>query len=203
MVSIIDYGLGNLASVAKAFSSLGAKTIITSNPEKIRKSDKIVLPGQGAFNDGINNLKALGLVQLLTDEVMNRKKPFWGICLGLQLLAESGLENGKHSGLGWIKGSVVKLSAPAGLRLPHVGWDNVSYLKQSKLFTGIPNDSDFYFVHSYYLKPTDKKNINATCDYGQIFPAAFESENIYATLFHPEKSQQFGQQLIKNFLSLA
>lgn len=200
MVAIIDYGLGNLASVAKSFSAAGAETIITNNQEKIKRADKIILPGQGAFADGINNLRASGLVQLLTQEVMNRKKPFLGICLGLQLLAESGLENGRHDGLGWIKAKTVKLKS-RGLRLPHMGWDNVKIAKPSPIFDGIPDDADFYFAHSYYLNPIDKQIVTATCDYGQKFPVALRQNNIFATLFHPEKSQKYGQQLIRNFLS--
>lgn len=203
MVVIIDYGLGNLASVAKSFSAAGAETIITNNPTKIKKADKIVLPGQGAFADGLNNLKTSGLIQLLTQEVMNRKKPFLGICLGLQLLAESGLENGRHSGLGWIKGDAIKLKSLPPLRLPHVGWDNINISKSSAIFNQIPNGADFYFVHSFYLEPNNKKIIAATCDYGQTFTVALQYKNIFATLFHPEKSQKFGQQLIKNFLSIA
>lgn len=203
MVVIIDYGLGNLASVAKSFSAAGAETIITNNPTKIKKADKIVLPGQGAFADGLNNLKTSGLIQLLTQEVMNRKKPFLGICLGLQLLAESGLENGRHSGLGWIKGDTIKLKALPPLRLPHVGWDNINISKSSPIFNQIPNGADFYFVHSFYLEPNNKKIIAATCNYGQTFTVALQYKNIFATLFHPEKSQKFGQQLIKNFLSIA
>jgi glutamine amidotransferase len=201
MVAIIDYGLGNLASVAKSFSAAGAETFITNNPEKIKKADKIILPGQGAFADGINNLRASGLVQLLTQEVMNRKKPFLGICLGLQLLAESGLENGHHDGLGWIRGHVVKLQSSPSLRLPHVGWDNINISKTSPMFHQIPSGTDFYFVHSYYLKPKDKEIISATCNYGQVFPVSLQNKNIFATLFHPEKSQKYGQQLIRNFLS--
>lgn len=203
MIAIIDYGLGNLESVKKSLSSAGAETIITNNPAKIKKADKIVLPGQGAFADGLNNLKTSGLIQLLTQEVMSRKKPFLGICLGLQLLAESGLENGRHSGLGWIKGDAIKLKALPPLRLPHVGWDNINISKSSPIFNQIPNGADFYFVHSFYLEPKDKKVIAATCNYGQKFAAALQYKNIFATLFHPEKSQKFGQQLIKNFLSIA
>lgn len=201
MIVIIDYGLGNLASVAKSFSAAGAETFITNNPAKIKKADRIVLPGQGAFADGISNLRASGLVQLLTQEVMNRKKPFLGICLGLQLLAESGVENGRHDGLGWIKGDTVKLKTLSPLRLPHVGWDNINISKTVSMFNQIPDESDFYFVHSYYLQPKNKEIIAATCNYGQIFGVALQYKNIFATLFHPEKSQKNGQQLIRNFLS--
>lgn len=203
MIAIIDYGLGNLESVKKSLSAAGAETIITNNPAKIKKADKIILPGQGAFADGINNLWTSGLVQLLTHEVINRKKPFLGICLGLQLLAESGFENGHHDGLGWIKGNAVKLKTLPPLRLPHVGWDNINISRVSPLFNQIPNGTDFYFVHNFYLRPKDEKLIVATCNYGQIFPVALQHKNIFATLFHPEKSQKFGQQLIKNFLSIA
>lgn len=201
MVAIIDYGLGNLASVAKAFSAAGAETCVTNNPAKIKKADKIILPGQGGFADGIKNLRDSGLVQLLTQEVMNRKKPFFGICLGLQLLAETGLENGRHDGLGWIKGNTVKLKSLPSVRLPHVGWDNINIPAPAPIFNQIPSGSDFYFVHSYHLQPENKRIIAATCNYGQTFAVALQSKNIFAALFHPEKSQKNGQQLIKNFLS--
>lgn len=200
MIAIIDYGLGNLESVKKSLSSAGAETCITNNSAKIKKADKIVLPGQGAFQDGMKNLQRFGLVQILNEQVLGKNKPFFGICLGLQLLVEKSFENGQFQGLGWIKGEVIKLKVNQELKLPHVGWDNVSCRKNSPLFSQVPDDSDFYFVHSYYLQPKNPKIIAATCTYGEKFPVAFVQKNIWATLFHPEKSQKYGQQLIKNFL---
>lgn len=202
MVAIIDYGLGNLTSVLKAFAAAGVEAIITNQLPKIKKAERIVLPGQGAFADGIRNLRSQGLTAVLTQEVLMKKKPFLGICLGMQLLAETSVENGKHQGLGWVKGDVVKLKIPASLRLPHVGWNDISTVKSSALLTNLPTKPDFYFVHSYHLKPKDSRVTIATCTYGETFTAALQSRNIFATLFHPEKSQRFGLQIIKNFVAL-
>lgn len=201
MIAIIDYGLGNLASVAKAIQEVGTKATVTHDPGQICKSTRLILPGQGAFADGIKNLHQRGLIPILNHEILERKKPFLGICLGLQLLGEISFENGKNHGLGWIKGNVIKLKVGEKEKLPHIGWDNVYSNKKSPLFSQIPDGSDFYFVHSYYLKPEDQKIIEATCTYGENFPVAFIQKNIWATLFHPEKSQQAGLQLLKNFVS--
>lgn len=201
MIAVIDYGLGNLASVAKAVRTAGAEVIITDDPKQLKRADRIILPGQGAFTDGIKNLHRRGLVKTLSHEVLDKKKPFLGICLGLQLLGEISFENGIHQGLGWIKGNVVKLKVGKNEKLPHIGWNNISFGKNSPIFSGVPNESDFYFVHSYYLKPENKNIIAATCTYGEKFPVAFIQKNIWATLFHPEKSQQVGLELLKNFVS--
>ena len=203
MIAIIDYGLGNLESVKKSLVAVGAVAVITNDHEKILRADKIVLPGQGAFADGIKNLRQSGLIPILNKQVLDKKKPFLGICLGLQLLGETSFENGKHQGLGWIKGNIIKLKVGNREKLPHIGWDNVSANKNSRLFSKIPADSDFYFVHSYYLNPKNQKIITATCTYGEKFPVAFIQKNIWAILFHPEKSQNYGLQLLKNFISLS
>lgn len=201
MIAVIDYGLGNLASVAKAVRAVGLEAAITDDPKQLQRADKIILPGQGAFAHGIKNLHQRGLVSALNKQVLDKKKPFLGICLGLQLLGDTSFENGKHQGLGWIKGNIIKLKVEEKDRLPHIGWDNVSSNKNSPLFSQIPAGSDFYFVHSYYLKPENKKIIEAACTYGENFPVAFIQKNIWATLFHPEKSQTYGLQLLKNFIS--
>ncbi len=203
MIAVIDYGLGNLASVAKAIHAAGSEAIITDDPKQLQRADKIVLPGQGAFADGIKNLRQSGLIPTLNKQVLDKKKPFLGICLGLQLLGETSFENGKHQGLEWIKGNIIKLKVGKKEKLPHIGWDNVSADKNSQLFSQVPAGSDFYFVHSYYLNPKDQKIIAAVCDYGEKFPVAFVQKNIWATLFHPEKSQNYGLQLLKNFISLS
>lgn len=200
MVVIIDYGLGNLASVAKAFKKAGAEIIISSNKNLIGKASHLVLPGQGAFADGINNIRKLKLDEIIYQQVLKRRKPILGICLGMQLMADKGYENGKHRGLGLIEGETIKIEASDNIRLPHIGWDNVKIEKKSSLFSEIPNDSDFYFLHSYHLSPSNKSLIVATCDYGQKFVVSVNKENIFATLFHPEKSHEFGLRLIKNFL---
>jgi glutamine amidotransferase len=189
--------------VKKSLSAAGVASIITNKRDKIVKADKIVLPGQGAFADGIKNLHQRGLIPILNHEILERKKPFLGICLGLQLLGETSFENGQHQGLGWIKGDVIKLKVGKKQKLPHIGWDNVSPHKNSPLFSQIPAGSDFYFVHSYYLKPENQNVIAADCDYGEKFPVAFIQKNIWAALFHPEKSQQPGLQLLKNFITNA
>jgi len=200
MVVIIDYGLGNLASVAKAFEKAGGEVVISSDNNLISKADHLVLPGQGAFSDGINNIRKLKLDRIIYQQVLKEKKPILGICLGMQLMADKGYENGEHRGLGLIEGETIKIRSSDNTRLPHIGWDNVDIVKKSQLFSEIPNNSDFYFLHSYHLAPSDKSLVVATCDYGQKFVVSAQKENVFATLFHPEKSHEFGLKLIKNFL---
>ncbi len=199
---IIDYKMGNVASVKKAFQKIGASIVISNKKTAIERADYLILPGVGAFRDGIKNLKKLGLVKLLTKKVLKDKVPFLGICLGMQLLAEKGQEFGVHDGLGWIKGEAVKLNGE-GLRLPHVGWDDIKVNKENSVILDDIPDNNFYFAHSYYLKPADKKIISSTCDYGDIFPASIHKDNIFATQFHPEKSQNSGLRLLENFLNYA
>jgi glutamine amidotransferase len=201
MIAVIDYGLGNLASAVKAVRAAGAEATVTDDPKLLKRADKIILPGQGAFADGIKNLRRRGLVPALNQQVLDKHKPFLGICLGLQLLGETSFENGRHQGLGWIKGDVIKLKVGKKQKLPHIGWDNVYANRNSPLFSQIPAGSDFYFVHSYYLKPENKNIVAAICDYGQNFPVGLVQNNIWAVLFHPEKSQQAGLQLLKNFVN--
>lgn len=200
MVVIIDYGLGNLASVAKAFKKAGGEVVISSDNNLISKADHLVLPGQGAFSDGINNIRKLKLDKIIYQQVLKNKKPILGICLGMQLMADKGYENGEHQGLGLIEGETIKIKAVTNIRLPHIGWDDVEIEKKSQIFSEIPNNSDFYFLHSYHLAPSDKSLILATCNYGQKFVVSAQKGNIFATLFHPEKSHEFGIKLIKNFL---
>ena len=200
MTVIIDYGLGNLASVAKAFEKAGDKVVISSDNNLISKADHLVLPGQGAFSDGINNIRKLKLDKIIYQQVLKEKKPILGICLGMQLMADKGYENGERQGLGLIEGETVKINTSANIRLPHIGWDDVNIKKKSPLFSDIPDNSDFYFLHSYYLIPSNKSLIVATCTYGQKFVVSAQKGNIFATLFHPEKSHEFGIKLIKNFL---
>ncbi len=197
-VTIIDYGMGNVASVKKAFEKVGAQVKISNSKKDIEGAEYLVLPGVGAFGDGMKNLIKLNLVDLLNKAVIKDGKPFFGICLGMQLLAETGREFGAHSGLGWIKGETVKLKSP---RLPHVGWNNINILKKD-IFQNIPDDN-FYFVHSYVLKPKNKFITTSTCKYGTAFPASIQYKNIYATQFHPEKSQLAGLKVLENFLSHA
>lgn len=200
MVVIIDYEMGNKQSVMNAFESLGASVAISNKPEVIRQATQLVLPGVGAFGDGMKKLQASGLVSLLTEEVLARKKPFLGICLGMQLLATAGTEHGHHQGLGWIPGLVDPIPIRAELRIPHVGWNSVRVQKNSPLLEGLETEPNFYFLHSYYFQPEMKDDIAATCHYSLEFAAVLQRENIFATQFHPEKSQKDGLKLLENFL---
>ncbi len=199
-IAIVDYGMGNLRSVQKAFEKIGIDCIITNNHDVIKNALKIVLPGVGAFKDAMNNLAELGLIDLLNQEVLVKKKHFLGICLGMQLIAQKSYEFGETTGLGWIDAEVVKFPQ-TNLKVPHVGWNNVHFISQSKLFTNIPEDTDFYFVHSYYFQ--SQENVTtAHCEYGIDFSCAIQKENIFAVQFHPEKSQTYGLKLLKNFANL-
>ncbi|MEK7655921.1 MAG: imidazole glycerol phosphate synthase subunit HisH [Patescibacteria group bacterium] len=202
MVVVIDYGLGNLFSVSKAFERVGAEVVISSNPEDIRKADRIVLPGVGAFGDGMDYLRSKGIDKALTVAVIEKQKPFLGICLGMQLLADIGQEYGEYKGLGWISGVVRKLEVEKlGLKIPHIGWNDIQIVHDSPLFRGLPAVSDFYFVHSYQLICQEPTDIAAVTDYGEQITAAIQRKNIFATQFHPEKSQDNGLILIENFMN--
>lgn len=201
MIMIVDYGMGNVRSVAKAFELLGNNVVISSNPEDLIKADKIVLPGVGAFGEGMKNLNKLSLKEVLTQQVFEKKKPFLGICLGMQLIAKESEEFGLHKGLGWINAKVKAFDVvDKKLKVPHVGWNNISLKKDNSLFKGIKEGAEFYFVHSFHMVCEDKNNIIATCDYGGEITAAVQHENIFATQFHPEKSQVKGLKIIKNFV---
>jgi len=200
MIAIIDYGMGNVASVKKALDKLGASAAITREADVISQASHIILPGVGAFGDGIKNLHEYGLVDILRQQVIVKKVPFLGICLGLQLLAEKGYEYGEHQGLGWIQGETVKLAVGAEQRLPHVGWDNVNLIKDTPLFAGV-SDLDFYFVHSYYFDCQEREVITARCNYGVNFLASLQQDNIFGTQFHPEKSQISGLKVLENFIN--
>lgn len=196
-LAIIDYGMGNLRSVEKAFLYLGSNAFITNNEKKIKLADKLVLPGVGAFAKAVENLKKCNLFNLIKDEV-TQGKPLLGICLGLQLLFSKSYEFGETAGLDLIKGEVKKFNIK--LKVPHLGWNQIKIKnKKSKIFKDIADDSFFYFVHSYYVSPQDKKITAATTDYETCFVSAIEYKNIFATQFHPEKSQENGLQILKNF----
>lgn len=198
MVAIINYGLGNLASVQKALNFLKIENKITDNHNEIKSADFILLPGVGSFAHGMNNLKEKGLVDVLNEEVIGKRKKFMGICLGMQLIAETGTEPEVTPGLGWIKGTVKKIEAD-GLRIPHMGWNNIEVTNQN-YFNNL-DKKDFYFIHSYHFVPENKSVVAATVKYGQSLVAAVQNENIFATQFHPEKSQQAGLDLLKNYFS--
>ena len=199
MIVVVDYKLGNLFSVAKALEYAGAQVKVSSAAEDLRAATHIVLPGVGAFPQGMQNLRNAGLIEVLNEEVLEKKKPFLGICLGMQLLADKGYEHEESAGLGWVKGEARKLEA-GGLKVPHVGWNDVTAKEGSKLFEGIKQGSDFYFVHSYQLHCADPGAVAATTTYGEAITAAVEQDNIYAVQFHPEKSQDVGLKLLENFL---
>ena len=197
MTALIDYGVGNLYSVAKAVSFVGGDVKITSDAEDLKRAEKIILPGVGAFGDCMKNLEATGLIPTILEQIA-AKKFLLGICVGLQILFEKSEESPNVKGLGIFKGEVKKISAE-NLKIPHMGWNAVNF-GESKIFAGLKNNSYFYFVHSYHAAPLDKNLISATSDYGEKITAAVESENIFATQFHPEKSGDVGLKVLKNFI---
>jgi len=197
MIAIIDYGMGNLRSVEKAFEKVGQEVLITSAPEILPKADGIVLPGVGAFRDAMDNLRASGLADEIV-KAINQGKPYLGICLGLQLLFSLSEEGGLHAGLDIIKGMVA--SFPDTVKVPHIGWNQISKkAKNVTILKGIREGSSFYFVHSYFVHPDDEKVIATTTDYGVEFVSTIWRDNIFAVQFHPEKSSKLGLQILKNF----
>jgi imidazole glycerol-phosphate synthase subunit HisH len=200
MIAIINYGLGNLTSVKNAFDLLGFESEITNDPEKIKNADTIVLPGVGAFKEGMDNLHNLGVIEVLNQEVLVKKKPFLGICLGMQLICNRSFEGGETQGLGWIDADVVKFKTQ-DLIIPHMGWNNVNCNLDSPIFKGSNAKQDFYFVHSFYVKLNEQVNVG-TCDYGCNFAAVVQKNNIFATQFHPEKSQHEGLEMLRKFAEL-
>ena len=204
MIAIIDYGVGNLFSVEKAFAAIGEDVKVTGEAEDLKIADKLVLPGVGAFGDCMKNLEATGLVPIIMEQIAN-KKPLLGICVGLQILFEGSEESPNVKGLGIFKGMVRRINAPQ-LKIPHMGWNAVSMQNaecrmQNDLFSDLNEKPYFYFVHSYHAVPEDKNLIAATTDYGETLTAAVAKDNIYATQFHPEKSGDVGLQLLKNFVN--
>ena len=197
MIAIIDYGMGNLFSVEKAFVKLGAEVIVTSSPEVILAADKVVLPGVGAFGDCMNNLISYGLVDVI-HQVIARGTPFLGICLGLQLLFEGSEEDPDSKGLGVFPGMVRKIIAPT-LKIPHMGWNSLDFVGENQLFAPFNKDSYVYFVHSYHAVPTDVSLITATVDYGGPVTAAVGRGNIQGVQFHPEKSGTVGLNMLLRF----
>jgi glutamine amidotransferase len=200
-IAIIDYQMGNLRSVQKGFEKVGHSAVITSDPAELAAADKIVLPGVGAFGDAIAELKRRNLVGPIREAVA-AGKPFLGICLGLQLLFDVGYEGGEFQGLGILRGKVVRFDLPREFKVPHMGWNRGEILRESPVLQGIPSGTFFYFVHSYYCVPDDPGVVAIQSDYGHLFCAAVWRENLFATQFHPEKSQADGLRLLKNFAEL-
>lgn len=200
MIIVVDYEMGNLRSIVKALEYVGGKVMVSNKPDDLLKADKIVLPGVGAFRDGMANLQKKGLDLILHQEVKEKNKPLLGICLGMQLLADKSYEFGEWQGLGFISGEVKKFNIKGKFRIPHVGWNNVQFIQGHKLLDSIKDNSDFYFAHSYHLVCTEKSAVIGICDYGGDFTAIVAKDNIFASQFHPEKSQKSGLKLLENFI---
>ena len=206
-VTIVDYNSGNISSVINSFKEVAQNKVnieVTSDLNKIKSSDKVVLPGQGSFKscvDALNNIE--GLVNTLNEFAINQKKPLLGICVGLQMFADIGYEEKETKGLGWMPGKVSKIDNQDGkYKLPHIGWNQINIVKESKIFKNIDNNSHMYFVHSYEFIPSDKNVISATTDYSTNIVCSVEKENLFGTQFHPEKSGEIGSQIIRNFINL-
>tara|TARA_Y100001970_G_C13953060_1_gene709234 strand:+ start:190 stop:819 length:630 start_codon:yes stop_codon:yes gene_type:complete len=205
-ITIIDYGSGNILSAKQSFAkvikmnNIDANVCISGDPNTLKKSTHIVLPGQGAFDTCISGLKNIsGMFEELNDFVIYKKKPFFGICVGMQLLANNSLENGNHKGLGWVDGTIKKLPSKT-LKMPHMGWNSIKVLNKNLDIN--PKETDYYFVHSYYFDCENKENILAETNYGINFPSIINKENIYGLQFHPEKSSDQGLDIIKSFIEL-
>jgi imidazole glycerol-phosphate synthase subunit HisH len=204
MIAVIDYGMGNLRSVINAFDAIGADAVVVTEAGQLRNACAIVLPGVGAFGDGMQNLQRLGFAEALEEEVRGAGKPFLGLCLGMQLLASVSHEHGEHQGLGWVNATVERLPAAvdgSSLRVPHIGWNDVAVRSRDGLYRGTNVSDTFYFVHSYAMQLRHDPAVSGTCTYGVEFVASLEWDNIYATQFHPEKSHRSGLALLSNFVS--
>ena len=206
-ITIVDYNSGNISSVVNSFKEVAQNKVnieVTSDLKKIESNDKIVLPGQGSFKscvDALNNIN--GLVESLNEFAIDKKKPLLGICVGLQMFGDIGYEETETKGLGWIPGKVSKIDNQNGkYKLPHIGWNQIKIIKESKIFKNIENNSHMYFVHSYEFIPEDKNVISTTTDYSSNIVCSVEKENIFGTQFHPEKSDKIGLQIIQNFIDL-
>ena len=202
MIAIIDYGMGNIHSVQKALELFGAKTTVTNKPEEIQAADKAVLPGVGAFDDAMLELKKQDLISALNEYIKNRR-PFLGICLGMQLLFEESEEASESKGLGILKGKVKRFTELKGLKVPHMGWNQLKIVSSvCPLLKNIPDNSYMYFCHSYYPEPKDRNSSAATTDYGREFSSVVWQDNVYGVQFHPEKSQKTGLKMLENFVNL-
>ncbi len=198
MVVVVDYGMGNLRSVAKALEKIGLNVKVSSSPKDVENAKAIVVPGVGAFGDAIKNLDRLGLIEPIIKDI-EKGKPYLGICLGLQILFEKGFEFGEHQGLGVVKGKVIRFPNKEGYKIPHMGWNQIWKKKDEGLYKNIKNGEFFYFVHSFYVVPEEEDIIASTTDYITDFCSAIQKDNIWAVQFHPEKSQTAGLKLLENF----
>lgn len=201
MTAIIDYDAGNIRSVEKALLALGEEVIVTRDRDTILKADRVILPGVGAFGDAMEKIRNYGLEDVI-HEVAANKTPFLGICLGLQLMFERSEESKGVEGLGLLKGEILKIPDVPGLKIPHIGWNSLTYPNRGRLYEGIPENSYVYFVHSYYLKAQDEEIVTAETEYGTTIHASVEKDNIFACQFHPEKSSDVGLAILKNFIKI-
>lgn len=201
MIAIIDYDAGNIKSVEKALKTLGQDVVVTRDADKILKADKVILPGVGAFGDAMSKLHAYGLVDVIK-KVADKKTPFLGICLGLQLMFESSEETPGVEGLGILKGKIVKIPENGDLKIPHMGWNSLHFQNEGRLFANLPQESYVYFVHSYYLQAEEEQIVKATTDYSTCIHASVEKDNVFACQFHPEKSSDVGLTILRNFCSI-
>ena len=200
-IAIIDYGMGNIWSVQNALIEVGAEAEVVKSPTRIADFAKIILPGVGAFSDAMRLLRETGMDAALTERV-TQGVPVLGVCLGMQLMCSSSTEEGFHEGLGWIDAEVVALTPSEGIKIPHMGWNNVAWSKDSPLVKEIPDDTDFYFVHSYHVVCKNEEDVLGTATHGEVFTSMVARDNLYAAQFHPEKSQRDGLQMLKNFVEL-
>lgn len=201
MVAIIDYDAGNIKSVEKALVALGQNVVVTRSRQTILEADGVILPGVGAFGDAMQKLHDYDLVKTIYD-VVEKNTPFLGICLGLQLMFESSEETPGVKGLGLLKGKIIRIPESEGLKIPHIGWNNLNYPNRGRLYKDIPENSYVYFVHSYYLQADETEIVRATCDYGVTIQASVEKNNIFACQFHPEKSSAVGMKILENFINV-
>lgn len=201
MIAIIDYDAGNIKSVEKALILLGEETVLTRDADTILSSDGVILPGVGAFGDAMEKLHAYGLVDVIRKAV-EKNIPFLGICLGLQLMFESSEESPGVEGLHLLDGKILKIPAGKGLKIPHIGWNNLSFPSMGRLFKDVQENSFVYFVHSYYLSAADESIVKATTEYGTVIHASVEKGNVFACQFHPEKSSEVGLKILRNFIDI-
>lgn len=202
MIAIIDYDAGNIRSVEKAVLALGEQPVVTRDREQILSADRVILPGVGAFGDAMEKLQRYELVDVI-HEAVQRGIPFLGICLGLQLLFERSDESAGVEGLGILKGEILRIPEQKDLKIPHIGWNSLTFPRKGRLFTGIEEDAYVYFVHSYYLKAADESIVTATTQYGTGIHASVEQGNVFACQFHPEKSSDVGMKILNNFLHIS
>lgn len=201
MIALIDYDAGNMKSVEKALQLLGQETVVTRDPDEIYRADGVILPGVGSFGDAMENLRRFGLVEVIR-RVTEQGTPFLGICLGLQLLFESSEESPGVEGLGLLPGKILRIPAGEGRKIPHMGWNDITFPHPGRLFAGVAEHSYVYFVHSYYLKAEDPFIVTAVTRYGTGIHASVEKGNVFACQFHPEKSSDVGLQILKNFAAI-